>query len=445
VSPNQPSTSPPSIARRFQTNLKALRSARGLTIQQIADELSRAIGGEVQPITVRRWFAETRPTVPNLEHLVGLARVFNSSPNELLGDQDDLLRTAPHPIAYCGRPLIRLVRRPRPGEANGVEIARRLCQEEPVDRICQDLKIDEGGMESQLRHAAYGDLFEVVEPITTDANTAQRLQDKFQLRVCQVAAIDSMQFGILQTVILGALGAQVVKERQKVAPQAVGLAGGLTCARLVMSLVQSLATSDGLRLMPIAVQGSLGDYTAMNANALVGMFGYLMGRSGPEDVTIPHYLSNAELRDTPHHPTRVQLDDIVRQVSIAFLGLGGNVRWFFNGIFRNPNPVPEGASIAVTGAELSAAGCKGDILYNFVDDNGVMDTLKPVCDQLVCSIGLKGLRELASVRRVPVVAIVADEYKWPVVRLALREGYINSLITTTAVARQLLDNAPARS
>lgn len=441
MSPNQPLPPPTSIARKFQDNLRALRKDRGMTTTQIADALSLAIGGEVLLITVRRWFAETNPTIPNLEHLVGLAKVFDVSPNELLGDPDDLLRTAPRPITYQGRPLIRLVRRPRPREANGVEIAWRLCQEEPVARICQDLKIDESRLESQLRHAAYGDLFEVEEPVTTDTATAQRLQERFQLQVCQVAPIDSMQFGILQTVILGALGAQVVKERQKVAPQAVGLAGGLTCARLVMSLVQSLATSYSLRLMPIAVQGSLGDYTAMNANALVGMFGYLMGRSGPEDVTILNYLSNAELRDTPDHPTRVQLDDIVRQVSIAFLGLGGNVRWFFNGIFRSPTPVPGGSGPAVTGAELSAAGCKGDILYNFVDANGVMDTLKPVCDQLVCSIGLKGLQELASVRRVPVVAIVADEYKWPVVRLALEKRYINGLITTTAVAKQLLANA----
>jgi DNA-binding transcriptional regulator LsrR (DeoR family) len=445
MSPSQPPTPRTFIAKQFRENLRALRSARGLSYQKIADELSLAIDGQVPEITVRRWFAEGKSTIPNLEHIVGLAKVLGASPNELLGDQDDMLRTAPHPIAYQRKPLIRLVRRPRPSEANGVEIARRLCQEEPIDSICQDLKIDESGLESQLRRAAYGDLFEVVDPITTDDDDAQRLKERFRLTVCEVAPIDSMQVGILQTVILGALGARVVRDRQKTAPQAVGLAGGLTCARLVMSLVQSLTTSDGLKLMPIAVQGSLGDYTAMNANALVGMFGYLMGRSGPEDVTILHYLSNAELKHAPNHPTQQQLDDIARQASIAFLGLGGNVRWFFNGIFRSPNPVPEGASDAVTGADLTAAGCRGDILYNFVDASGVMARLQPVCDQLVCSIGLKGLHELASKRRIPVVAIVADEYKWPVVLLALREGYVNGLITTTAVARQLLTKVPARS
>ena len=80
----------------------------------------------------------------------------------------------------------------------------------------------------------------------------------------------------------------------------------------------------------------------------------------------------------------------------------------------------------------------GDILYNFVNAPGVMGDMKPVCDRLVCSIGLKGLRELVANRKIPVVAIVADENKVPVARLAMREGYINGLITTKAVADKLL-------
>ena len=254
----------------------------------------------------------------------------------------------------------------------------------------------------------------------------------------EVADIDSIGYGLLQTVILGALGAKMVRESQQSAPQAVGLAGGFSCARLVMSLIQGLPRSDGLKLMPIAVQGSLGVYTSLNANTLVGMFGYFMGRSSPDDVTILQYISNADLAGKPDHPTQQQLNDIVRQVSIAFLGLGGNVRWFFNGIFRSPGPVPGAGDRAVTGADLSAAGCMGDILYNFVNAPGVMGDMRPVCDRLVCSIGLKGLRELVANRKIPVVAIVADENKVPVARLAMREGYINGLITTKAVADKLL-------
>lgn len=442
--PRQPVTPHQPIAHRFQETLKALRSARGLTYLAIAEGLSEYFGSQVPENTVKRWFAETSPTVPNLEHLVGLAKIFGVSPNELLGDADDIARTVPHPIEFQDQALIRLVRHPRPDEENGVEIARRLCQEEPPEEICKRLRIGDADLERQLRRATYGDLFEVIEPVLTDDDTAQRLKEKYHLQVCEVAPIGSMRHGILQTVILGALGAKIVRERQQDAPQAIGLAGGFSCARLTMSLVQRSTRSEGLKLMPIAVQGSLGEYTAMNANTLVGMFGYLMGRSSLDDVTIVQYVSNADLARSPTHPTQQLLDHIVRQVSIAFLGLGGNVKWFFNGIFRSPTPVPEGAVDAVTGADLSAAGCRGDILYNFVDGHGIMPRLKPVCDQMVCSIGLKGLKELTTTRKIPVVAIVADTYKVPVVWQALHEGYINGLITTSAVAAELQARVPAQ-
>jgi DNA-binding transcriptional regulator LsrR (DeoR family) len=432
------------IARKFQETLRTLRSTRGLTYQAIAEALSAHLGGQVPENTVKRWFAETNPTVPNLEHLVGLAKIFGVSLNELLGDADDIARTVPHPIEFQDQALIRLVRHPRPDEENGVEIARRLCQEEPPEEICKRLRIGDAELERQLRRAAYGDLFEVIEPVQTDDDSAWRLKEKYHLQVCEVAPIDSMRHGILQTVILGALGAKIVRERQQGAPQAVGLAGGFSCARLTISLVQGSMQSEGLKLMPIAVQGSLGEYTAMNANTLVGMFGYLMGRRSSADVTIVQYVSNADLVRNPTHPTQQLLDHIVRQVSIAFLGLGGNVRWFFNGVFRSPTPMPEGAVNAVTGAELSAAGCRGDILYNFVGEHGIMPAYKPVCDQMVCSIGLKGLKELTATRKIPVVAIVADEYKAPVVWRALHDGYINGLITTSAVAAELQAKAPAQ-
>jgi DNA-binding transcriptional regulator LsrR (DeoR family) len=426
------------IAQRYLKNLNALRDDRGLTNKQIAQALSEVIGGQVHEVNVRRWFSETDPTIPNLEHLYGLCRIFGVTPNELIGDSDDVARMTPLPIEYRGRPLIKLVRQPRPGEENGVDIARRLCREETPEQVAKDWRIDEGEFESQLRRAAYGDLFEVIEPVPTNDVCARRLKEKYNLKLVEVADIDSIGYGLLQTVILGALGAKMVRESQQSAPQAVGLAGGFSCARLVMSLIQGLPRSDGLKLMPIAVQGSLGVYTSLNANTLVGMFGYFMGRSSPDDVTILQYISNADLAGKPDHPTQQQLNDIVRQVSIAFLGLGGNVRWFFNGIFRSPSPVPGAGDRAVTGADLSAAGCMGDILYNFVNAPGVMGDMKPVCDRLVCSIGLKGLRELVAVRKIPVVAIVADENKVPVARLAMREGYINGLITTKAVADKLL-------
>jgi DNA-binding transcriptional regulator LsrR (DeoR family) len=274
--------------------------------------------------------------------------------------------------------------------------------------------------------------------VPLDDGLAEKLKERFGLRICRVADLGSVE-PILKTLVLGALGAKEIIDLSKQSDirLRVGLAGGFTCGRVVASLLQAQVLPR-LDVIPVAVHSNE-RVVASDANTLVGMLGFFSGGTDLRVYGLP-YVSNDRLDQEPqneaYEPTRRMLD-IARRVDVALLGLGGGLNYFF---YRKAAlPPEEDMFCGVTMFELQQRGCIGDILYTLVTRDGPMDAFRQCCDQLICSIGLEGLSRLVQ-NGSYVLTIVAGQHKLPVTRLALEKRYVNSLIIDSQLAQAVLEN-----
>ena len=203
-------------------------------------------------------------------------------------------------------------------------------------------------------------------------------------------------------------------------------------------------------MAPIAVQTSPKRVVALDSDTLTGMFGYLSGRVDPVYSKSLGYPSNLALAlpgggapaEAYFDSVRKQLEGVDEEVSVVFMGLGGDLRYSFNALLSYMT-MP-----ALLRQELKRRLPNegiGDVLFHFVDKNGVITALEDLSSQLACSIGLDRLHALAANPAVPVVALVADAYKIFVLRLALEKRYVNSLITTEGIANLLCLHASQQS
>lgn len=452
---------PSTFGETFAKRLSDLMKAKGENPTSLAKAISARNDVNLDAGTIRRWLRageKLPPPAPSLYHLMALANHFNVSFDDLVAADRSFSSPGPplaspsqlSPLMHRGQPLIRLVRYPRSYEQAGVEIARRLCDGELHKQVMADLNYgeDERRFQDDLKQAAYGDLLQVeTTSIETNRELEETLQRTYDLKVCKVARVGGLQYGVLITVILGALAADYV--RAKALPDvhySVGIAGGFSCARLIVSLVQTLPSNRWVRMVPVAMQTTPERVVALDSDTLIGMFGYLSGRVDPKYSKSLGYPSNSALnasqKDRPllgayFDFIRKQLESVPEEVSAVFMGLGGNIRFLFNAMLSYMTAYPR------LQQDLAENGCIGDVLFHFVNRDGVIASLQGINNNLACSIGLDRLQALASKTSVPVVALVADPYKYKVLRLALEKCYVNSLITTEDVARTLI-NATAR-
>ena len=211
---------------KFRTILKGLMQARGLSPTTLAAALSPGATPCPNAGTIRRWLRQAGklpPPTPSIHHLLALAHYFGVSVDDLLGaSRAPATLSAPAPpasplptIMYKDKPLIRLVREPRKYEQAGVEIARRLSQGQLPADVMATLHYgqhEETRFQADLKAAAYGDLLQVeTGSVATNPNLEKWLKDKYDLNVCIVAKVDDLHYGVLITVILGALAADYVR------------------------------------------------------------------------------------------------------------------------------------------------------------------------------------------------------------------------------------------
>lgn len=409
---------------------------RNLSQEKLAEILNVDTG------TVGRWMRGE--TTPNLRNLYLLAQILDTPIDDLVFGNSDvraMLMPINHERETAGRkeskPIISLVRQPRDEvEKVGLQIAQLLFQGYAQREIMQQFNIQENEtLQHFLRRIAFSDMLCVkTENVSLNVKLAKRLQETFDLRTCLVIDTGNIASDILETVILGALGAKVVTDlsKQSGVRLNVGFAGGFSCARVIISLTQ---TAEPLKLdvIPIAVQ-RVKNVVTLDANSLIGMLGFFTTGTGLRAYGLP-YASNAQLEQNkdyePYEVTRQMLEK-AKRVDIAFLGLGANFDYFFH---RRPGSE---MFCQKTFFELKQMGCIGDILYTLVSKDGPMPELQDCCDQRVCSIGLDGLQHLAS-RHAHVIAVTRGPHEAPVARLALEKRYINSLIIDDKLAQAILE------
>jgi transcriptional regulator with XRE-family HTH domain len=250
---------------------------RNLTQKKLAKQLY------VATTTVERWLrGETAPT---LENLCLLAQIFEVSLDELIFGSSGA-STKSMTISYDwetagrkeSRPIISLVRQPRDEvEKLGLKIIQLLLQRRSRQEIIQQLNLqDHNTLRRWAQRVVFSDMLALQpEQVPLNKELAEKLQKRFGLKTCLVAEVGNIDFGWLEQIILGGLGAQVAIDlaEQSGVRLNVGFAGGFTCARVIISLAQA-ATPPKLDALPIAVQ-SIKDVVALDANTLVGILSFL--------------------------------------------------------------------------------------------------------------------------------------------------------------------------
>jgi DNA-binding transcriptional regulator LsrR (DeoR family) len=403
---------------------------RNLTQEELADRLY------VDTSTVGRWTRGER--APTLDNFYRLTRLLGVSMDELVSGSATA-KAEPVSIDFRGKPIVSLPRQPRNEEERmGLRIAELWFQEYTRDEIMKQLNIPEESAVRRFLGRVTGDMLLVdAAQVPLSEELAQAVQKTFGLKTCIVADLGSIS-SMLKTVILGALGAKVIKDlAEKTGVRlSIGFAGGSSCAQVVLSLIKSerLPSFD---VMPIAVQ-VIQNVVAEDANTLVGILGFFSQGTDVFAQGLP-FISNADIKRGEHtelHATTREVLEEGSRVSIAFLGLGANLNNFFHQKARSPRK--PATFCGKTLFELQQMGCIGDILYNLVSQDGPMPELQGCTDKMVCSIGLDGLQHLARGHS-HVIAVAAGKSKSSVARLALRKRYINGLIVDSELAHATLE------
>ena len=409
--------------------IAAFQKYRNLTQEDLAEKLY------VDTSTVGRWIRGER--TPTLDNFFRLTKILGASMDELVSDSPTSI-TEPVSINFRGKPIVSLARQPRNEEERmGLRIAKLWFQGYERDVIMKRLNIPEEKAARRYQSRITGDLLSVnAEQVPLNAELAQQIQKTFELKTCIVADLGSIG-PMLKTVILGALGAKVITDlaKQTGVRLSIGFAGGSSCAQVILSLIKAKSLPN-LDVMPIAVQ-VIQNVVAEDANTLVGILGLFTQGTDVHTYGLP-FVSNADLEqgtlDEIDNTTREILER-ARQVSIAFLGVGANLNYFFH---QKAQHLEKPAMFCgKTLFELQQMGCIGDILYNLVSLEGPMPELQDCLDKMVCSIGLGELQHL-STGHSHVIAVAAGKSKSSVARLALKKRYVNGLITDSELAQAVL-------
>jgi DNA-binding transcriptional regulator LsrR (DeoR family)/DNA-binding XRE family transcriptional regulator len=413
---------------------------RHLSQEKLAGEV------EVDTGTVGRWIRGE--IAPSLRNLCSLAQTLNVSLDSLVFSTSDD-RTKSMSIDYEwevgekkeSRPIISLMRQPRDEmEKMALRIAQLLFQGWKRTEIMQQFNIQEEEMLWRyVNRIASGDMLRAeAEYVPLNTELAKELRKKFNLKTCVVVELKNVDLGPLETVIMGAVGAKIVTKftNESQVRLNVGFSGGFSCARVIVSLMQTEMPLN-LDVVPIAVQ-QVENIVALDANTLIGMLGFFTIGTNLRVYRLP-YVSNAQLEQNksyePYDITRRMIEK-GKKVDLAFLGFGDDTNFFLH---RMIHPLSRNEIFCQkTLFQIKQMGCIGDILYTLVAEDGPIPELQDCCDQMVCSIGLEGLQSLSS-GHAHVIAVSSGQRKAPVARLALSQKYINGLIIDSELAQAILE------
>jgi DNA-binding transcriptional regulator LsrR (DeoR family) len=258
------------------------------------------------------------------------------------------------------------------------------------------------------------------------------------LRHVGVANLSHIGWALVRYVLLGYLAREYFREMVRPGA-AVGLCGGFAVSRMVHAL-QRGDLKGGIRVFPIAVTPVF-EQAGVSANSIVSALAYRHFDYGVQASELSFLFE--ELRKNPVSPpcriARRILDDAAR-VDFVFMGLGSRET---GALARDLTDLQRDyqwlAGVDSDIEEMRNEGkAIGNILYHLVDDRGTpVPGFAERNAQLVCSIGLNGLRDLVESGK-RVVAIASGKEKADVTRAAILGRYVNALIVDDELAWALV-------
>jgi DNA-binding transcriptional regulator LsrR (DeoR family)/DNA-binding XRE family transcriptional regulator len=425
---------------------KRLRELRGAEKKA---RLAKALN--VAESTYASW--EDGVLAPRLDGLLLLANHFGVSLDYLLG------RGEATPQGFSeGAVTWRLAwSRPSAGRQRGAAIWHRLVAGESRKAIADALGIQDVDVERSVQDFVLGGSL-LVEAVAPNEGLATAVRQRFThapeppyLRDVLVADLGNVEWSFVRYVLLGYLAKRYFC--QEVRPgTAVGLCGGFAVSRLVHALERG-ECPEGIRVSPIAVSPVF-EKAGVSANSVVSALAY---RHWDNRETRDHrnqwavqaselsFVFKDRVLDDTSPPSRIirrMLTD-AEQVDYVFMGVGSpetgaltrklydlqhDYQWIA-GINEDIPKIKDGGQAV------------GDILYHLVDAEGrALPHFERRNKQLVCSIGLDGLKKLVEAGK-RVVVIAAGHEKAAVTRAAIRGRYANVLIVDDELARALLQTS----
>jgi len=418
------------VRYEFAERIRRLRAERGLTQEEAAEALDVATG------TYAAW--EQGKSAPRLEGLLALADYYDTSTDYLLE------RVEPIPSCLEERGVRwRLAwSEPRPEHVVAADILHRLIKGDSINAVARSLDVGPNDVERCVRDLVFHDRVSIQQVGRDDQLEAQikqyvrRRYDGFVPRDVRVATLGHIHSRLVRFVLLG----HVAKEyfREKVRPgDSVGLCGGFAVSRMLYALERGECPA-GIRVLPVAVSPVF-EMADVSANSLVGALAYRHHGLGVAARELPvTFEDSADQQLSPSRRIANRILEEARTVDFVFMGAGAPG----TGALAKDIADERGDYLWLAGIDLSEiqerSNPVGNILYHLVDEEGSpLPDFQERNEQLVCSIGLGGLKRLVNAgKRVVLIALGADKAK--VTSAAIQGGYANVLIVDDDLAHALL-------
>lgn len=435
----------------FGDRLREMRKSWDLTQAELAQLIS------VHNQTISLW--ERGEAVPNVIQLHDLCIKLRCSADRLLKLP---IENSDAQIEEGSGLKWRVTRPPftnptRTKEINdAIEVFRLIAQDGKGFREIQKTKNFAGYSDIRLRHLVKVALFSTAIQLTNverDKEKEEELIKQFypQLHQCIIAKTtlkaDQLIDSTIRTETIAFLAARdALSSLPNIGD--VGLTGGNTIARFVDLLPPASPDLRGITWVPILVtrEQERMERTALSANSVITRL--LYNQPGAKGFRLPflevhrrspEYLANASDDEKAYIGAVHEVIDHARNVSVAFLSVGTpEYKWQITDAHMG---LPHLYQIYQSLSPKDQEDCVGDVLLTLVNKHGKKagsDKSKEENDKLVYSIGLDYLREIANFGTVWVLAARSQPGKANVIRGALQEGLINSLVIDTTVADMLL-------
>lgn len=297
-------------------------------------------------------------------------------------------------------------------------------------------------MERRVQDPILGESL-IVDDVPGNPALEQALRQRFvanelgpRLRHVTVANLSHIAWPLVRYVLLGHV-ARVFFREEVGQGNSVGLCGGFAVSRMVHAL-QWGECPGGIRVFPIGVTPVF-EKAQVSANSVVSALAYRHFDYGVQASELPFAFDDAAEQPLapPSRIARRVLDD-ARQVDFVFMGIGSRES---GALARDISDLQRDYQwlARVDPEQIDSSGqAVGDVLYHLVDASGEpLAGFKEQNEQLVCSIGLDGLRRLVDGGK-RVVAIASGAEKVDVARAAVLGGYVNALIVDDGLAEGLL-------
>ena len=439
------------------SHLKDLREEKGLTIEQVAEELTekckRDKGDkygniyEVKAAAYGQW--ERRNRNPTVKYLHLLADYWRVTTDYILERSDERLQRIPSVLDELGlkqEPWWEIKREATHDERACSKVFAWIASGKSIDDVLrmtndEDWRVskwgkkpDEGIVRAMLMRALDdGPVDIIADKIPLNEELAEALKNEKEFRFLKnVKVIKSPENKLLAKILVGEAAAQFLDEIVRPG-HSVGFSGGTTLARMATALKKY--PCEGLKLYPFD-NGLVPESVDICANTLIGRIKYSHPGANIDAFALQHFGFDDSPRAysfPPNLPSVQKVIHAAETVDVGWVGFGAitddlvRENPAFGGVLANARTTIEDL--------IKKDGAVGDILFHVIKIDGTHISNK--LNRRIASVHPGRLRNLVESEK-QVVGVACDRVKGDAGLALLRGKYVNNLIIDDKLAAAIL-------